>query len=120
MPWPVGDLEPDVEHVAGCYLVPVSFEVSTEGWRSRGGTPDTLFLSWSDPEDEDFVVNLGLAVDESAGDLQSEMQAVVEKDRISSLGPVVETTVAGVDAYTPPMLGVIPMRIRSDSNPWSR
>lgn len=92
--------EPGRDHVADCFVTPVSFRVDDPGWRSFGADEGWVFVSWVDPEDQAFRVNVAFTAEPAGQDPEAAVQSILRPDGIVGSGEPMSQSVAGLMATT--------------------
>jgi hypothetical protein len=76
----------------------LSFTVSEDGWRSRAPQEEWVFVSWVDPDDRSFRVNVAVTALRRSDGPEARIETVLEKEGIAAVGEVSQEDVAGFGA----------------------
>jgi hypothetical protein len=79
---------------APCFLVPISFSPSADGWVSAGARSNWVMTRWSNP-DRSVIVGLGIIAFRESEIPEDVLASIGDIDGITALGEPRTTTVAG-------------------------
>ncbi|MDX1448795.1 MAG: hypothetical protein R3246_06980 [Acidimicrobiia bacterium] len=90
--------EPGETYVAPCFLVPIAFEPTEDGWASTGGRTDLVRARWREPAEDGLVVRVALFPLGSSDSPQGVMDRIAQHELISEISDRTEAVVAGYSA----------------------
>ena len=92
--------EPGVVYTAPCFIVPNSFAVAEDGWRSALVQDRFVYIPWLDPSDTEvdqaFEVGVAVTATSAAGGVDDRVVEILETEGITLVRQSMPTVIAGL------------------------